>query len=258
MEFENLEVSVEGAVGRLTLDRPRVRNALSIEMQQELIVAAERLSASDVKVVVLDGAGASFCVGVDLAFLAAADEPDADTHAAAEIGRLMAEAVTSMRPITIAKIHGHCVGGGVVLAASCDLRVATADTYFSIPEVDAGIPLAWGGIPRLVREIGPAATRDLVLTCRPFTAAEALSLGLLNRIATPEEIDATVDELVDALVAKSAYTLEATKRAVAEVEETLAPARDRRIDADLLREAIGDPDSRDVRLAYLDRLGHGR
>ena len=70
----------------------------------------------------------------------------------------MAEALTATQAVTIAAIHGHCVGGGVVLAAACDLRVVAEDVRFVIPEVDLGIPLAWGGIPRLVREIGPAAT----------------------------------------------------------------------------------------------------
>ena len=70
-----------------------------------------------------------------------------------------------MRALTIARIQGWCVGGGLVLAAACDLRLAADTARFSIPEVDLGIPLAWGGIPRLVREIGPALTKELVLTC---------------------------------------------------------------------------------------------
>ena len=94
----------------------------------------------------------------------------------------MAEAIESMRAITIARIHGHCVGGGCGAGGACDLRVAADTTRFSIPEVDLGIPLAWGGIPRLVREIGPAMTKELVLSCRPFSAEEARGLGFVNRV----------------------------------------------------------------------------
>ena len=79
-------------------------------------------------------------------------------------------------------MHGWCVGGGLVLAAVCDLRVAGRSARFSIPEVELGIPLAWGGIPRLVREIGPALTKELVMTCREFGPDEAKAAGFLNRV----------------------------------------------------------------------------
>ena len=90
----------------------------------------------------------------------------------------MADAIEQMRATTIVRLHGHIVGGGVVLASACDMRVAAEDARFSIPEIELGIPLAWGGIPRLVREIGPAMTKELVMTCRPFTSQEAKALGL--------------------------------------------------------------------------------
>src|SRR5205807_10471691 len=131
-----------------------------------------------------------------------------------DAGRQMAEAIESMRAVTIARVHGHCVGGAVVLVAACDLRVAAATTRFSIPEVDLGIPLAWGGIPRLVREIGPAVTKALVMTCRPFDAAEAHAIGFVNHVAAVHELAATVVSVVDALVSKSALVLEQTKQAV--------------------------------------------
>jgi enoyl-CoA hydratase/carnithine racemase len=75
-------------------------------------------------------------------------------------GRRMAKAIEEMRAVTIAKMHGWCVGGGLVLAAVCDLRIAAESARFSIPEVDIGIPLAWGAIPRLVREIGRRSRRS--------------------------------------------------------------------------------------------------
>ena len=97
--------------------------------------------------------------------------------AQAPIGLRMADAIEQMHAVTIARIQGYAVGGGVVLAAVCDLRVAAEDAVFFIPEVDLGLPLAWGGIPRLVREIGPALTKDLVMTCRRFSPAEATAAG---------------------------------------------------------------------------------
>ena len=120
-----------------------------------------------------------------------------------------------MRAITVAHVQGHCVGGGVVLAAACDLRVAGDSAGSRFPRVALGVPLTWGGIPRLVHELGPAMTKELVLTCRPFDAAEAKAVGFVNRVVPDDELDAEVDSLVAVLESRSAFTLEATKRHVA-------------------------------------------
>ena len=134
----------------------------------------------------------------------------------------MADAVERMSALTIAAIKGPCVGGGVVLASACDLRIAADDTVFSIPEVDLGIPLAWGGIPRLVREIGPAMTRELVLTCRPFDADEARSIGFVNRVVPRADLEAAVDELADQLAAKAPNVVRTTKRQVNEALDAMS------------------------------------
>jgi len=147
------------------------------------------------------------------------------------------------------------VGGGVVLAAACDLRVAAEDARFVIPEVDLGIPLAWGGIPRLVREIGPAATRDLVMTCRPFGAAEAQALGFVNRVVPAPELEEAATELARLLASKSAYTLRATLRAVDAAAEALVPTGGAWNDADSLAAARRDPESRETARRYLESLG---
>jgi enoyl-CoA hydratase/carnithine racemase len=160
-----------------------------------------------------------------------------------------------MRAVTIASIHGHCVGGGVVLAAACDLRLAARGTRFSIPEVDLGIPLAWGGIPRLVREIGPAMTKELVLSCRPFSAEEGLRLGFINRVVAEQELDQAVAELARELTAKSALTLAATKLAVNAAAEQLVSTSGAWSDADSLLGALADAESREASRAYIARLG---
>ncbi len=98
----------------------------------------------------------------------------------------------------------------MVLAGDCVLRVAAEGTRFSIPEIDLGIPLAWGGIPRLVREIGPALTKELVMTCRPFDAEEALGAGFLNRVVSAGELDPAVEEMAAMLASKAKLALLAT------------------------------------------------
>jgi enoyl-CoA hydratase/carnithine racemase len=159
--FETLLVDVDGAVGQLTLNQPAKLNPLSTTMLTELAAAARWFDdQAEVKVIVVRRAGRAFSAGADLSTF---DGPqERSPREAADRGREMAEALESMRALSIAAIQGWCVGGGLVLAAACDLRVAAEDARFSIPEVDLRIPLAWGGIPRLVREIGPALTKELV------------------------------------------------------------------------------------------------
>lgn len=258
MEFTTLEVTADGPRGTLELNRPEKRNALSLTTLRELAAAAAWFDERpEVKVVVVSGRGRSFSAGADLATFLDPD-PNLSTREAADLGRAMADAIEAMAAVTVARITGHCVGGGLVLAAACDLRVAADDTYFSIPEVDLGIPLAWGGIPRLVREIGPALTKELVLTCRPFSATEAREVGFLNRVVAPDELEAEVEELTTQLAAKSALTLRATKRHVDSVTAQMVGTARAWSDADVLVSALHDPESQAVARAYLERFSGSR
>ncbi|MGH9115714.1 MAG: enoyl-CoA hydratase/isomerase family protein [Acidimicrobiales bacterium] len=264
MDFSTIEVAVTGARGSLTLNRADKLNPLSTTTLHELVDAARLFdSRPEVKVVVVAGKGRSFSAGADLAAFERPGDP-AGTGAggtsatisreAADAGRRMAEAIEAMRAVTIARLHGHCVGGALVLAAACDLRVAAEDTRFSIPEVDLGVPLAWGGIPRLVREIGPALTKELVMTCRPFTAAEARAAGFVNRVVPAPLLDAEVEDLVAGLERKSAFTLSATKRHTTAVTDGMVGTARAWNDADSLVTALRDPDSRAAGAAYLERV----
>ncbi|HRE01932.1 MAG TPA: enoyl-CoA hydratase/isomerase family protein, partial [Ilumatobacteraceae bacterium] len=141
--------------------------------------------------------------------------------------------------------------GGLIVAAGCDLRVAARSARFSIPEVDLGIPLAWGGIPRLVREIGPALTRELVLTCRPFGPAEARAIGFLNRVVPRAELESTVDELAVSLARKAPSVVRATKRQVNEALDAMATTAGSWADADQLGAALRDPEARAAARTYL-------
>ena len=249
--FETLLVEADAAIGRLTLNRPEKLNPLSATTLGELVEAARWFDGQPgVKVVIVAGAGRAFSAGADLGSFVG--RPELPPREAADRGRLMAEALESMRALSIAAIQGHCVGGGVVLAAACDLRVAAEGTRFSIPEVDLGIPLAWGGIPRLVREIGPALTKELVLTCRPFDAAEAKQLGFLNRVVPAAELEAVVEELARSLAAKASLALTATKRHVNAVTDQMLGTMRSWQDADGLVTAMGDAECGEARRAYLE------
>ena len=241
---------VDGAIGRLTLARPEKLNALSRAVLEGLADAAAWFDDQpEVKVVVVTGEGRAFSAGFDLADRTWAELGPPDRSA--QIGRAMAEAIAGMRALTIASVRGHCVGGGVVLAASCDLRIAADDVRFRIPEVDLGIPLFWTGTPRLVRELGPALTKELVLTGRVFEADEAKAIRFVNRVVPVAELDAATDAWAAELAGKPGLVLRTTKEQV-ELASPSVPAGDGGVAADLrdFAAALADPEGRDAAVRY--------
>lgn len=250
--FDTLTVEVSDHVGRLTLNRPDKLNPLSWQCLAEIAAAARWFDTQPaVRTVIVSGAGRAFSAGADLSTFSSRME--ISTREVAEHGRKMADALEAMDAIAIAAIQGWCVGGGLVVAAACDLRIATTDAMFSIPEVDLGIPLAWGGIPRLVREIGPALTKELVLTCRPFDSAEAKSAGFLNRVVDGDALTATVEELAESIAAKASHAVFSTKRHVNAVTDQMVGTMRSWADADGLVTAFNDPECGAARAAYLER-----
>jgi enoyl-CoA hydratase/carnithine racemase len=150
------------------------------------------------------------------------------------------------------------VGGGLVLAAACDLRVAADDVNFFIPEVDLGIPLAWGGIPRLVREIGPALTKELVMTCRPFDAAEAKAAGFVNRVVPAANLDSAVEDLAEEVASRSRLAVLATKAHVNAVTSQMVGTGRAWSDGDGFGAALRDPEARAAQADYLEKMQSAR
>lgn len=252
--FATLDVTIDGPIGQLWLNRPQRLNALSGEVLAELAAAARWFDEQpEVRVVIVGGRGRAFSAGADLDGFPAIG--DAGLRQAADAGRLMAEALESMRAVTIARIQGWCVGGGLVLAAACDLRIAADSARFSIPEIDLGIPLAWGGIPRLVREIGPALTKELVITCREFDPVEARAAGFLNRVVAETALDEEVHSLAAQVAAKPVMPVAATKRHVNAVTAQMVGAMRAWNDADGLIGGLLDPECGTAREAYISKRG---
>lgn len=252
VSFSNLIIDTSHDVASLTLNRPKSLNALSKDLLNELILAAGVIGASRARAVVVSGSGRAFCAGVEIATLSETIETadEAQQYAAFELGADMATAVESIPQPTVAALHGFVIGGGIILAAACDLRVAAQDTVFSIPEINLGIPLAWGGIERLVREIGPALTKEFVMTGRRFTAQEAKDAGFINEIVEPERVLERAGQLAATIASMPSLPIRVTKAHVAEI---LSGDRTR----DDTATAVGvldDPESVSARETYLARL----
>lgn len=254
-EFTTIALDRSGAVATLRLNRPDRLNALSRTTLSELVDACRWLDTQpDIKVVIVAGEGRAFCAGFDLEDFARSAGGESPRNTA-DLGRRAADALADVSALTVAAVHGHCVGGGVVLTSACDLRIAADDAVFSIPEVNLGIPLAWAGIPRLVRELGPAITKELVLTCRPFDAAEAQSLRFVNRVVPVSELTAHVTQLAHDLAAQPGFALRTTKQQVNAATEEMVGTRRNANDADSLVVAMTDPESRARAAAYLRQRG---
>lgn len=253
--FAQLEIAIDpvgdGRLAYITLNRPHRLNALSRELLGEIVDACAWLDGQrSIAVAIVRGAGRAFSAGFDLDDFQNPD-PLLNPRDAADLGRLATEALANVRQLTIASVHGHCIGGGVVLMAACDLRIASTDALFRIPEVDLGIPLAWGGIPRLVRELGPAITKELVLSCRAFDAHEARSLRFVNHVVGPDELLTATDAWAHELAAKPTFALRNTKQQVnAALDEMVSTAHSAN-DADSFAYALTDPESRAASQRYL-------
>lgn len=248
--FELLRLDVDGGVGRLVLNRPLQLNALSPALMRELIDASRWLAAhSGLRVLVLGGEGRAFCAGFDLdAMRAAGGELDRDS---ADLGRRMVEAFEAIPAITLAAVNGHCVGGGLLLAGICDLRIAADDAQFSIPEMRIGIPLAWGGVPRLIRLVGPAVAMELVLDCNRFDAPQALAWRFVNRVVPAAELDAMASAWAQRLAQLPLQALRSTKRRFAAAAESLCSGAGSQVDAEALLAAFADPETQAMQQRYI-------
>jgi enoyl-CoA hydratase/carnithine racemase len=266
MRFETIVAKSEGPLGRLILNRSDRLNALGATVLQELAEAARWFDRQqEVRVVIVSGAGRAFSAGADLQDppLAGAapgsGEPWLVRREVGQYGLRMADAIEQMRAVTIAQVQGYAVGGGLVLMLACDLRVVAENTVFFIPEVDLGIPLAWGGIPRLVREIGPALTKELVMTCRRFTPEEARAMGLVNRVVPEEHLRTEAEALAQELIARPSVPVVITKEHVNAVTRSIGSGSTAFADGDALMGAAFDLESRKAASAYVERtLGRRR
>jgi methylglutaconyl-CoA hydratase len=215
LDYTTIAVTHSGSIRTIVLNRPEPRNAMTPEMQMELLAAFEDAVASNCRVLVLAGAGKAFCSGLDLSALEnMKDETAFDHRADAErIARLFL-ALHELPMPTIAAVHGPAIAGGCGLALICDFTLATHAARFGFTEVRIGF------VPALVSaflalQIGDKKSRDLLLTGRIFDAVEAHHLGLVNEIVPDNELVAHVQALADTLLANSPQSLADTKRLMA-------------------------------------------
>ena len=181
---DTILIEREPRIAIVRMNRPGRRNALSIDYMRALTRTAESLrDDAAVDVVLLTGAPGWFSAGADLkdeARWSIGAKPLVEQREISQTGYRLARAWEELPQITIAAIEGYAVGGGFALALACDWRVLAQDAFVSLPEINLGIPLTWGTLPRLVALGGPAHAKRLTILCERVDAREALALGFVD------------------------------------------------------------------------------
>jgi enoyl-CoA hydratase/carnithine racemase len=210
-EYRNLIVSIDEPAVRITLNRPDRRNALSLELLEELIAALQDIAGNAaVRAVVIEGAGPAFSAGHDLSEMIGRDEEFfRELFAACTV---MMETIHELPQPVIAKVHGIATAAGCQLVASCDLALAATGTRFATPGVNIGLFCTTPMVP-VSRAVGRKRALEMLLTGEPIDAQTALEWGLINRVVAPEELEVAVQTLIDAIARSSSYTVGTGKHA---------------------------------------------
>lgn len=210
-EYLSLIVSADGPVARIKLNRPERRNALSLELMQELIAALHEASGrAATRAIVIEGAGPAFSAGHDLSEMIDRDE----TFYGELFGvcTMLMETIHELPQPVIAKVHGIATAAGCQLVAACDLAVAAEGTRFATPGVKIGLFCSTPMVP-VSRAVGRKRAMQLLLTGEPIDASTALGWGLVNRVVPADQLEPAVLELVEAIARSSSYTVATGKHA---------------------------------------------
>ena len=223
MEFADGKIlaSIKDGVGTITFNQPEKRNAMSIPMWDGMAAALDAFEADPaVRCVVLEGAGGkAFVSGADISQF---EKSRSDAEAQKEYGRLTGhgrEKLTNFPKPVIAKIQGFCLGGGMGIAMSCDMRIVGEGSELGIPAARLGIAYGFDMVSALVSLVGPSNAHMILMSGDRFSAPEALRIGLINKLVPAEELDAAVGKLTAQLAINAPLSLLANKRTVRAVQE---------------------------------------
>jgi enoyl-CoA hydratase/carnithine racemase len=242
----------DGAIGWLVFNNPARRNAVSIGMWEAIPRVLDEFAADPaIRVVVLAGAGdKAFVSGADISqFESQRSTPEA-VRRYEEIGDSAQSRLQSFDKPTIAMIRGYCIGGGLGIAAACDLRIAAEDARFSIPAAKLGLGYRAGSMKKLVDIVGAAYAKEIMITARQFGAAEAKDMGLVHRVVPVPELEKLTREYCDAIAGNAPLTMRAAKRIIGEVVKT---DYDAAMCNALVKECFDSADYKEGRSAFMEK-----
>jgi enoyl-CoA hydratase/carnithine racemase len=251
---ERVKTWLEGAVLHVRFNNPAKHNALSVDMWEAVPPVLEKAARDDaVRLVVFSGEGGkSFVSGADISQfedMRAAKEAVKKYESLAEAAL---QGIHDFEKPTLASIRGYCIGGGLNVAISCDLRIATSDSVFSIPATRLGLGYRFSAMKNLVDLVGPGFAKDIFFTARRLDAAEALRIGLVNRIAEPDKLGELLAEYAQAITTGAPLTVKAGKRIIREVLESPADT-DMELAQRLIRDCFESEDYIEGRRAFMEK-----
>jgi enoyl-CoA hydratase len=256
MAYENLLVERDGAILAITINRPKVLNALNAPTIAEIDRAMQEAAADDgVRAIVLTGAGErSFVAGADINELAVQTPVGGREHA--RTGQAALNRIERLGKPVIAAVNGFALGGGCELAMACTLRIAADTAKFGQPEINLGLIPGYGGSQRLPRLVGRGRALELLLTGQQITAEEAWRIGLVNRVVPSASLAAEARALAQALASKAPVALRYILSAVQSgLDMSLADAQD--VEATLFGLVSTTEDMREGTRAFLEKRAPG-
>lgn len=251
---ERMIARKDGAIGWMIFNNPARRNAVSLDMWEAIPVILEEFEKDPaIRVIVLTGAGErAFVSGADISeFEQRRSTAETIRHYDAVADRANNALYRASKP-TVAMIRGWCVGGGVAVAITCDVRIAAEDARFGIPAARLGLGYKMAGVRRLMDLVGPAATKDIFFTARHYAAADALRIGLVNEVVPTAELEAYVRRYAGMIAENAPLTIAAVKRTVAEL--LVDPERrDTDAVAAMIEACFASDDYREGRTAFMEK-----
>jgi enoyl-CoA hydratase len=234
---DKLLLEKDGALGWIIFNQPEKRNAVSQEMWQAMAEYVAEIEKDDaIRVVILRGAGGHFVSGADISQFKDRRRNAADEQEYRRISGRGSDALTHLQKPLLAMIEGVCIGGGVGIAITTDLRIAADDARFGIPAARLGLGYHYKGMDKLMHLIGPAYTKEFFFTARTdFTAQEALRMGLVNQVVPKAELEGFTREYAKRIAGNAPLTIKSAKNTV---EQLLKPAGER--DYPLLDKLMAD------------------
>jgi len=252
MGFENLIVAVEEGIETITFNRPEVLNALNSALLVELSEALDAAAGDEnIRVLVLTGAGEkAFVAGADIKELAELNTLQAKQFA--HQGQSVINKIVGLPIPAVAAVNGYALGGGLEIALACDFIYASENAALGLPETTLGLIPGFGGTQRLSRLIGPNQAKELIYTGKIVPAAEALILGLVNRIDPPENLKAAVMKTAQIMAAKGRISLRAAKETINSGLDT-SLGTGLKIEQDAFAICMASEDSREGTRAFIEK-----
>jgi len=218
LQTERMIAQKDGAIGWITFNNPARHNAVSLPMWQGLFDAVTAFAEDpEVRVIVLKGAGEkAFVSGADISEFEQKRSNAENIAAYNAVSHSATAALQDVNKPTIAMIRGYCVGGGVSVALSCDMRIAAQGSTFAVPAAKLGLGYEFEGVRKLVDVVGPSFAREIFCTARQFSVEEAVGMGLVNRVLPPGELEAYVRGYGERIAANAPLTVASIKTLVAQ------------------------------------------